>query len=136
MPYADPVRRKEYMAEYARKHPEKYRNAQARHRERHGLGLLEYQKHWYQAERERSAGRPRPVNCEVCGEPPRAKRGGSAVLCYDHDHVTGRFRGWLCFLCNAALGNARDNIEVLERLAAYLSRSRRPRVMFNNNPVE
>jgi Recombination endonuclease VII len=38
----------------------------------------------------------------------------------DHDHETGRVRGMLCFNCNQALGNARDDIDVLERLRNYL----------------
>jgi hypothetical protein len=38
----------------------------------------------------------------------------------DHDHVTGEVRGLLCFNCNQALGNARDDIYVMRGLIAYL----------------
>jgi hypothetical protein len=31
--------------------------------------------------------------------------------------------GWLCFNCNQALGNVRDDIRVLYRLVAYLMKS-------------
>ncbi len=58
------------------------------------------------------AGRPRPSTCEVCGS-------GEKIV-YDHDHATGKFRGWICFSCNTALGHARDNVEVMYKLIAYL----------------
>ena len=38
----------------------------------------------------------------------------------DHDHKTGRVRGILCFLCNQALGNVRDEIPRLRGLIDYL----------------
>jgi hypothetical protein len=51
--------------------------------------------------------------CEVCGR-------HQAPLDYDHDHATGRFRGWLCNPCNRALGLIEDRPDVLDALAAYL----------------
>jgi hypothetical protein len=50
--------------------------------------------------------------CAVCDKP--------APEHVDHDHETGQVRGMLCFNCNQALGNVRDQIEVLERLRTYL----------------
>jgi hypothetical protein len=38
----------------------------------------------------------------------------------DHDHATGQVRGMLCFNCNQALGNVRDSVQILDRLAGYL----------------
>lgn len=38
---------------------------------------------------------PKPAECEVCGE--------QDVLLWDHDHKTGKFRGWVCRKCNLAL---------------------------------
>ncbi|MEU7168388.1 endonuclease VII domain-containing protein [Streptomyces morookaense] len=57
--------------------------------------------------------------CPVCGEKPSA--GGRLVV--DHDHVSGLPRGLLHSTCNAALGLLADDPAVLERAAAYLSRT-------------
>ena len=44
---------------------------------------------------------PYPENghCELCGRVSLIRR-----LHADHDHTTGRFRGWICYGCNTALG--------------------------------
>lgn len=34
--------------------------------------------------------------CKICNKPPQ----GSRPLCVDHDHVTGKVRGLLCYGCN------------------------------------
>jgi hypothetical protein len=52
--------------------------------------------------------------CPVCGrENPEH---------VDHDHVTGKVRGILCFNCNGGLGQFRDSIDALERAVTYLLR--------------
>ena len=58
------------------------------------------------------------------------QQGGVCALCrvrapehVDHDHLTGRVRGLLCFCCNQALGNSRDDIGILERAVDYLRRT-------------
>jgi hypothetical protein len=40
----------------------------------------------------------------------------------DHDHSTGEIRGLLCFGCNGALGQFRDDSEVMRRAVDYLER--------------
>ncbi|MDQ1699749.1 MAG: hypothetical protein QOG34_1612, partial [Frankiaceae bacterium] len=56
-------------------------------------------------------------------------QGGTCATCdgkpehVDHDHATGKVRGVLCFNCNQALGNVRDNAETLTRLRSYLRQS-------------
>jgi hypothetical protein len=46
--------------------------------------------------------------------------GGADPGHVDHDHATGRVRGMLCFNCNQALGNVRDDMRVLTNLTNYL----------------
>jgi hypothetical protein len=41
----------------------------------------------------------------------------------DHDHATGRFRGWLCSQCNHALGLLHDSPEKIQGLKDYLTPS-------------
>ena len=56
--------------------------------------------------------------CAVCGvwESECSKR-----LHMDHDYATGKFRGWLCGQCNAALGLLQDSREVISDLLKYIS---------------
>ena len=61
---------------------------------------------------EKLAGRPRPEKCEICNRIHR--------ICFDHDHRTGKFRGWICFKCNAAIGLLDDSTELLNSLLKYL----------------
>ncbi len=55
--------------------------------------------------------------CWLCGH---ANPGG--VLCIDHDHKTGLFRGLLCHRCNRVLGQVEDDGDLLSRAAGYVSR--------------
>ena len=59
--------------------------------------------------------RLKPEKCEICGN--------SVRICLDHDHKTGKFRGWICHNCNTALGHAKDNIETLQGLINYLKQN-------------
>ena len=50
--------------------------------------------------------------CDVCG-----------VECktfIDHDHASGKIRGFVCQHCNLTLGMARDDISILEKIIVYL----------------
>lgn len=58
------------------------------------------------------AGRKKPESCEICG--------AMGVIYWDHDHETGKFRGWICWRCNVVLGHVRDDSELLINLAKYL----------------
>jgi hypothetical protein len=62
--------------------------------------------------------RPCPPHCELCGKPPSGR-----ALCLDHDHETGKFRGWLCDRCNVSLGALGDNEAGLQRALQYLHRA-------------
>lgn len=51
--------------------------------------------------------------CAICHEAPAEH--------VDHDHVTKRVRGVLCFNCNRALGYFGDDVETLYKAADYLT---------------
>lgn len=82
---------------------------------------LEKNPNWKGGKNKKNPTRPRPEQCEVCGAFGKDFKKG---LCYDHDHSTGKFRGWLCTRCNVALGMVKDNTELLEALAKYINDSR------------
>ena len=56
--------------------------------------------------------------CAICGEARPEER----TLHVDHDHGTGVIRGLLCFRCNNALGDFREEYELFQRAADYLDR--------------
>ncbi|MBV9869531.1 MAG: endonuclease VII domain-containing protein [Frankiaceae bacterium] len=58
------------------------------------------------------------------------EQGGKCAICrrpdpehVDHDHATGKVRGMLCFNCNQALGNVRDQLVVLGKMQDYLMKA-------------
>ena len=53
--------------------------------------------------------------CAICGRPDPAH--------VDHDHVTGKIRGVLCFNCNGGLGQFCDDIATLRLAIVYLERA-------------
>lgn len=58
--------------------------------------------------------------CSICN---RQEKDGRRKLCLDHDHKTGKFRGWLCENCNRALGQFEDNPNILRKAADYVCTS-------------
>lgn len=66
----------------------------------------------------------------VCVEYPPKPSNSNCQLCdthtdlhLDHDHATGKFRGWLCLQCNMGIGQLGDTIDSLKRALAYLKRA-------------
>lgn len=58
--------------------------------------------------------------CAICNsEFDTTKQNGMNV---DHSHETGKVRGLLCHNCNALLGHAHDNIEILKKAIKYLEK--------------
>ncbi len=53
--------------------------------------------------------------CAICGTV-----GDKLGLCVDHNHKTGKIRGFLCRMCNVGLGNLQDSVEVLKSAVRYL----------------
>ena len=82
-----------------------------------------YQKNYSLKKLETIAGRPCPELCECCGRPETMAR--QARLTFDHDHRTGRFRGWICHSCNTVLGRVEDDTFILIMLMSYLVRNGR-----------
>jgi len=55
--------------------------------------------------------------CYICKAPNDSFKRSLAV---DHNHKTGKIRKLLCLNCNRAIGNAKDSIKNLLRMAKYL----------------
>jgi Recombination endonuclease VII len=101
------------------KNPDAYRRKHAAQRKR---------QYWADPEKARAKGRkaqgvpeptrPCPALCECCGSPPIDR-----ALCADHNHKTGKFRGWICRLCNIGIGNFKDNPDTCAKAAEYLRRA-------------
>ena len=89
---------------YAR-HADKQREEHRAYHNRRNLGL---------------ATRPRPLLCEGCGQPPKAK-----ALEWHHDHASGEFRAWLCRKCNTGFGFLGDTLESAQRVLDNLKRAYR-----------
>lgn len=100
------VKHREYNARWKAKYPG--RDQEVKYRFRYGVELSEI--------------RPKPENCEVCGQP-------HSKIVLDHCHETGAFRGWLCDPCNVVLGLVKDNAERLDLLAAHLREPKIPNVI-------
>jgi hypothetical protein len=54
--------------------------------------------------------------CAICRREPRS----DISLHVDHDHVTGKIRGLLCFRCNVAIGLISEDHDSLRAIADYL----------------
>ncbi len=54
-------------------------------------------------------------SCEICDS--------TKELCYDHDHVTMKFRGVLCRQCNRALGQLGDSLDRVLKVIDYLKKA-------------
>ena len=62
--------------------------------------------------KEKIAGRKKPEQCELCGRKGR--------IVFDHNHKTGKFRGWLCSLCNTTLGALKEDFKFIIKMMEYL----------------
>lgn len=96
------VRRREYQKKWREENPERLRKYQRKY---HGIP---------------EPTRPCPEHCESCGMAFSAQKGKEARI--DHDHTTGKFRGWLCRNCNCGLGMLGDFAESVRKILAYLVR--------------
>lgn len=58
-------------------------------------------------------------SCYIC---LRHKSEFIKPLAVDHDHLTNKVRGLLCYNCNVGLGLFKDNIQAFKRAIKYLSK--------------
>lgn len=110
-----------YYKKYRQANPDKYNEHnkayRLRHRERlkqrsrayqlkskYGLSLVEYENHLLRCN----------YKCEICSTQ-------LVKPCVDHCHETGKVRGILCVSCNAGLGNAKEDKQILENMIRYLT---------------
>ena len=64
---------------------------------------------------EKIAGRSKTNYCEIC------KKSGKTQ--FDHDHKSGKFRGWICWRCNIVLGLIKDDMQVSKKITVYLKKN-------------
>jgi len=60
-----------------------------------------------------------PNKCQLCGLEETSRK-TKRKICVDHDHKTGKLRGFLCNNCNLGIGYAKDNPALLRKWADYL----------------
>jgi DNA-directed RNA polymerase subunit RPC12/RpoP len=56
--------------------------------------------------------------CAICGV---HEENTTKSLALDHDHATGKVRGYLCNNCNRGIGLLKDSVEVLSKAIEYLN---------------
>ena len=59
-----------------------------------------------------------PFQCPICQKTTIPSLTSRVVL--DHNHDTGKVRGWICDSCNTGIGRFKDDISLLESAIAYL----------------
>jgi hypothetical protein len=137
---ANPGKLAEQSKRYTEKHPETAKKAKEKYRESNIVNIRESDKllkrrlrvsnpeaekrrlkEFYgrkEQKRELEAGRPRPQVCDVCNG--KTDTSCHDKIVYDHCHLTGKFRGWICDRCNKTLGMVQDSPDLLLNLALYL----------------
>lgn len=128
---ADPQKAKDAVKRWQSENPERLRAYQAEYRQRperkRAMRDLYYLRtHGISADEadeilERQNGR-----CAICCRPARERLGSMHL---DHDHKTGRIRGFLCVDCNHGIGKLRDSPELLLRAVVYLRQRPGPDVL-------
>jgi hypothetical protein len=100
----NPERHRERQREYAESGKKKVADRKSHLKRKYGLTVEQFN------EMLASQG----FGCAICGKPDPDN--------VDHDHVTGRVRGILCWNCNIAIGQLQDDEDRVLALAAYLGR--------------
>jgi Recombination endonuclease VII len=67
--------------------------------------------------------RPCSGICDICGcAITDSKEPGKKKACSEHDHKTGKWRGWTCTYCNAVLITAHEH-PLAPKVRAYLEKN-------------
>lgn len=85
-----------------------------RRRQKEGAHLRYMKRRHLQAERDKQIriDRRKEGECPLCLD--------QKILVFDHCHVRGVFRGWICRECNLMLGHAKDSTDTMRRAIDYL----------------
>ena len=43
---------------------------------------------------------PKSTHCDMCGRIENIAEQKNSRIVFDYDHITGKFRGWICVSCN------------------------------------
>ena len=125
MPYINPQNKKESDVHYRERNREKLRLKSKEYYKNNKEKIKEYWannqeiKRKYHGLPEPTHPYPDPELCECCRGGPK----GAGRLHLDHDHETGKFRGWLCSNCNLGLGLLGDSLGDIENAIEYLYNS-------------
>jgi hypothetical protein len=104
----NPERLNEYRREYRQRPERKAADREGYLKRKYGMTIADY---------DRMFAAQHGV-CAICDE----ARPDERTLHVDHDHETRAIRGLLCFRCNNALGDFREEYELFQRAANYLDR--------------
>ncbi len=67
----------------------------------------------YVKKTDNKADYPRTKHCEICSK--------TGTVVFDHNHITGKFRGWLCIKCNSGIGLLGDSYFIVSNALRYLA---------------
>ena len=59
--------------------------------------------------------------CPICREKFEEKTLGKRQPVLDHCHTTGKVRGFVCRMCNIAIGGLRDDPVIVQRVLEWLA---------------
>jgi Zn-finger protein len=127
---AHPEKQKQYGRKSYLRHREKRLAAAAHWKKKNPERVKEYtsrkerRAHRTAAQRRHAAKKFGFIECTDYPPPPTGNKCAichrEMPLCLDHDHETGKFRGYICRDCNLGLGKLGDTVEAIRRVLLYM----------------